>query len=337
MIPPNSSNLEKAIIEATEFKVQIKPMLLYEVKEAPASILKADIKIEEEPPYKFQIGMKDIPNDIDKLITLAKLSTPARSRLMRIYNHSYDIRYLILDQSEFGSLLSDNSGVKRNETVLSFGRSNPFEAIVPNPNLKCSTIRIHHNNTLSNDIFRLDTSYFGEKHTNNYNSINIRNHILHNTNHIQTQKNLGKPIHLAKALITLSDSWKLNDINACFPVNHKYETGTTLTLNKDMLSENLWSIGYKEILERFISNYIYNTSAKTNVKIKHYITRKHCFCKKVLPSLKQIQCRKHFKTTYYQGSLIWHQHRHLNRPWNDREVIISSEKAGKTNAKQIKN
>jgi len=76
------------------------------------------ITIIEEPPgehfFELQIGIKDVVNDffIDAVVELAKLSLPARSRLMRNFNDHYDIGRFILDESLFGSLLSDYSGTK---------------------------------------------------------------------------------------------------------------------------------------------------------------------------------------------------------------------------------
>ncbi len=91
-----------------------------------------DITIIEEPPgehfFELQIGIKDVPNDffVDAVVELAKLSLPARSRLMRIFNDYYNAQRFILDESLFGDLLSDYSGVKieKDGPVLSFGRVN---------------------------------------------------------------------------------------------------------------------------------------------------------------------------------------------------------------------
>lgn len=367
MIPPNSSEQEKALIEATEFKIEpvrgfkfkLVPWLIYEyglgeilawvpkgviqdgvrfqrIRGTAASLRMAlkwvnieDIKIEEEPPGKhfaeFQVGIDVVPNDffVDNVVALAKLSAPARSRLMRMYNDRYDIRRFILDESEFGSFLSDNSGVKTDGPVLSFGRFNPFKAVVPNPNLKCSTIRLHHNSTLSNDIFRLDVSYIGEVHTNNYNGIYIREHIWHNRDHLPIQV-FGKPLHFAKCLIVLSDSWALGDINACFAARLENEKGSAFILSRDILSEHVWEIEYQEILERFISSYSYNINLEVKINIQCYVAKEYWFSINTVYKLEQIHFKEHYKTTSYAGSLVWHQHRHLNRPWSDKEPIVSS-------------
>ncbi|MFP3020744.1 MAG: phage tail protein, partial [Wolbachia sp.] len=89
-----------------------------------------DITIIEEPPgkhfFELQVGIRDVPNDffVDAVVELAKLSLPARSRLMRIFNDYYNAQRFILDESLFGDLLSDYSGVKieKDGPVLSFGR-----------------------------------------------------------------------------------------------------------------------------------------------------------------------------------------------------------------------
>ena len=55
----------------------------------------------------------DVPNDffVDNVMAIERVSAPANSCLMRMYNNQYDIRRFILDNSKFGSLPSDSSGV----------------------------------------------------------------------------------------------------------------------------------------------------------------------------------------------------------------------------------
>ncbi len=146
-----------------------------------------DISIIEEPPgkhfFELQVGIKDVPNDffVDTVVELAKLSLPARSRLMRIFNNHYNIQRFILDESPFGSILSDYSGiqVEKDGPVLSFGRKNSFELKVSNPTFKFSTFRFHYEQALSNDLYRLDVAILGETdpHTKNYNGIYERDHL----------------------------------------------------------------------------------------------------------------------------------------------------------------
>ena len=94
-------------------------------------------EIENEPPgrhfYEYQLDPGKVPGDgdINRIINLARMSAPVRSRLSRIY-HDHNVRKLSLSQadtSEFGHLLSDHSGVPvdggrsgEDATKLSFGR-----------------------------------------------------------------------------------------------------------------------------------------------------------------------------------------------------------------------
>ena len=57
------------------------------------------------------------------------------------------------------------------------------------------------------------------------------------------------PLHFAKALIVLSDSWRLGDSNVCFPVRLEHEIGATFVISADTLSEHMWQIIFEEVLE----------------------------------------------------------------------------------------
>lgn len=324
------------------------------IRGTPASLRMAlkwvnieNIYIEEEPPGKhfaeFQVGIHDVPNDffVDNVVALARLSAPARSRLMRMYNDRYDIRRFMLDSSEFGSLLSDYSGVKLSPDgpVLSFGRFNPFEAKSEEVLLKFASARRHHNSTLSDDLYRLDVAFIGETepHTRNYNGIYIRDHIWQNADPLSPfTADFEPPLHFAKALIVLSDSWRLGDINACFPVRLEHEIGATFVLSTDALSEHVWQISFEEVLERFASNYTENLDAEIVPDVKPYFAKEHSdwFSETLLwpylsaDSLGELellpyQKRDHFDPSLYEGCLLWHEHRHLNRPWTNTEPIVN--------------
>jgi len=306
-----------------------------------------NIYIEEEPPGKhfaeFQVGIHDVPNDffVDNVVALAKLSAPARSRLMRMYNDRYDIRRFMLDQSEFGSLLSDYSGVKLSPDgpVLSFGRFNPFEAQSEEVLLKFATARRHHNSTLSDDLYRLDVAFIGETepHTRNYNGIYERAHIWQNPDPLSPfTQDFEPPLHFAKALIVLSDSWNLGDINACFPARLEHEVGTTFVLSADTLSEHVWKISFEEALERFESNYTNDVNVEIDPKVKPYFAKEYSdwlsekflwpyLSEDLLGTLELLpyQKRDHFEPSFYEGCLLWHDHRHLGRIWTNAEPIVN--------------
>lgn len=324
------------------------------IRGTPASLRMAlkwmnieNIYIEEEPPGKhfaeFQVGIHDVPNDffVDNVVALAKLSAPTRSRLMRMYNDRYDIRRFMLDQSDWGSLLSDYSGVRLTPDgpVLSFGRFNPFEAAAPTPQLQFSTARRHHNSSLSDDLYRLDVAFLGitDPHTRNYNGIYVRDHIGQNLDPLSPfTPDFEPPLHLAKALIVLSDSWRLGEINACFAVATQKEVGATFILSQDQLSNHVWYFLYREILERFYRAQENKIQAIINEEIHAVVEKEQHNTYKdspIWPTLSeetldpiQLNPSTHsetFITTMYPGVLTWHQHRHLGRPWTNSDPIVN--------------
>lgn len=84
----------------------------------------SDIDVYEEEPsrhfYEFQIGVKNRQFDFNAelLKNIIDLAKPVRSKLSRLYNDTFDVRYFKLDGSQFGDLLSDNSGVKLCDLTL---------------------------------------------------------------------------------------------------------------------------------------------------------------------------------------------------------------------------
>ncbi|MFP3016330.1 MAG: phage tail protein, partial [Wolbachia sp.] len=245
-----------------------------------------NITIIEEPPgkhfFELQIGIKDVPNDffVDAVVELAKLSLPARSRLMRIFNDHYNISRFILDESLFGSLLSDYSGrkIEKDGPVLSFGRKNAFELKILNPSFKFSTFRVHYEQAFSNDVYRLDVVVLGETepHTKDYKSIYERSHQWYNLQALYPlPQSLLPEIKFAKAQVILSDSWNLGEINACFPVSSIEERGNKFVLGSDKLSGQYWNLKHKPIVERFSIIHDYKVENYTDQKITRYGLAEH--------------------------------------------------------------
>ncbi|WP_264685910.1 phage tail protein [Wolbachia endosymbiont (group B) of Pyrgus malvae] len=294
-----------------------------------------DITIIEEPPgkhfFELQVGIKEVPNDffVDAVVELAKLSLPVRSRLMRIFNDYYNVQRFILDESLFGDLLSDYSGVKieKDGPVLSFGRVNFFRSSGPVIRIIENYLRDHYERALSNDIYRLDVAILGETepHTKNYNGIYERNHLWYNLKALYPlPQSLLPAIKFVKAQIVLSDSWKLGEINSCFPLCYQEEIGGTLFLGNDKLSDQLWNLEYKPILERFNISYEYEAKNLTDQKVaKANLTEYHVSCENDRSSGKEDsihELEKHI-LVFYPGILKWHEHRHLHRSWKNSQVI----------------
>ncbi|WP_264375434.1 phage tail protein [Wolbachia endosymbiont (group B) of Sphaerophoria taeniata] len=323
----------KAVVEGVKFQ---------RLRGTPASLKIAlkwanieDITIIEEPPgkhfFELQVGIKEVPNDffVDAVVELAKLSLPVRSRLMRIFNDYYNVQRFILDESLFGDLLSDYSGVKieKDGPVLSFGRKNSFELKILNPSFKFSTFRVHYEQAFSNDIYRLDVAILGETepHTKNYNGIYERNHVWYNFKALYPlPQSLLPEIKFAKAQIVLSDSWNLGEINACFPVGSVEEKGSKFLLGSSKLSEQLWNLKYKPILERFSVTHHYKVEDFTNQKVirfgvaEHYVHFENNLDLKQKDSIHELE--NHI-LVFYPGVLKWHEHRHLHRSWKNSQVI----------------
>ncbi|MFP3016240.1 MAG: phage tail protein [Wolbachia sp.] len=294
-----------------------------------------DITIIEEPPgkhfFELQIGIKDVPNDffVDAVVELAKLSLPARSRLMRIFNDHYNIDRFILDESFFGSLLSDYSGIKIEEDgpVLSFGRVNFFRFSGTSIKVIESYLRNHYEQALSNDIYRLDAAVLGETepHTKDYKGIYERSHQWYNLKALYPlTQSLLPSIKFAKAQIVLSDSWNLGEINACFPVGSIEEEGNKFVLESDKLSGQYWNLKHKPILERFGVTHFYQTKNFIDQKIVGYVIVEHNIRYENDLNSEQkdsIHELENYILAFYPGVLKWHEHRHLHRSWKNSQAI----------------
>ncbi|WP_341816295.1 phage tail protein [Wolbachia endosymbiont (group B) of Elophila nymphaeata] len=294
-----------------------------------------DITIIEEPPgkhfFELQVGIKEVPNDffVDAVVELAKLSLPARSRLMRIFNDHHNVDRFILDESLFGSLLSDYSGrkVEKDGPVLSFGRVNFFRSSGPVIRIIENYLRDHYERALSNDIYRLDVAILGETepHTRDYKGIYERDHLWYNLKALYPlPQSLLPSIKFAKAQIVLSDSWDLGDINTFFPVSSVEERGNKFVLGSDKLSGQHWSLKHKPILERFSVTHHYKIENYTDQKITKYGLAEHNIkYENDLDSDQKdsIHELENYILVFYPGVLKWHEHRHLHRSWKNSQVI----------------
>ncbi len=324
-------NKRRAIVEGVKFQ---------RLRGTPASLKIAlkwanieDITIIEEPPgkhfFELQVGIKEVPNDffVDAVVELAKLSLPARSRLMRIFNDYYNAQRFILDESLFGDLLSDYSGVKieKDGPVLSFGRVNFFRSSGPVIRIIENYLRDHYEQAFSNDIYRLDVAILGETepHTKNYNGIYERDHLCYNLKALYPlPQSLLPSIKFAKAQIVLSDSWDLGDINTCFPVSSVEERGKKFLLGSSKLSEQLWNLKYKPILERFSVTHHYKVEDFTDQKVIRFgIAEHNVHFESELEQKDSIHELENYILVFYPGVLKWHEHRHLHRSWKNSQVI----------------
>ena len=121
--------------------------------------------IEQSPPgrhfYEYKLNPTSIPGDqlLEKLIHVAQLSSPARSRLARVY-HGYDVRTLHLSTHKFGHILSDDSGIQFNNNDsnlvnVSFARGHQYQAELSDKRIGVSVQRITARHSSASFITRL--------------------------------------------------------------------------------------------------------------------------------------------------------------------------------------
>ena len=225
----------------------------------------ASATIEQEPPgvhfAEFQLDpgqVLDSDTAIAHLIAIARLSAPARSRLSRLY-HGYDLRRMVLDESRLGeSLLSDHSGVfwTDGQTKLSFGRVRKFAhpplAIELTPAREAVRVAV----ARLIDRYLLDFSALGDPgHTPNEEILHSHLFTLANAHGLPDPESLRPERRFARAMVVLSDSTPLGDINANLPRFVWREEGQAISLGGDRLSATPHRLVREEVLVRSISQY----------------------------------------------------------------------------------
>ncbi len=200
----------------------------------------ATATVEQETPgihfAEFQFDPGRVLDDdalIANLIAIARLSAPARSRLSRIH-HGWDLRRLVLDESRLGeALLSDHSGVfwRDGQTKLSFGRScqlatPPLDfGVVPvREAVRFAVARLM-------DRYLLSFSALGDPgHTPNEEILHSHLFTLANALGVPDPVGMVPERKFCRAMVVLSDSTTLGDINANLPRFVWQEVGQTITL-----------------------------------------------------------------------------------------------------------
>jgi len=223
--------------------------------------------LEQEPPgvhfASFQLDPGRVLDDdaeIARLIAIARLSAPARSRLSRIF-HGYDLRRMVLAHSRLGeALLSDHSGVfwqGDGKTKLSFGRTHRAAHPAPSAHLATAREAVRFATARLLDRVLLSFHSLGEPgHGRNPEIMHAHLRTLANALGVHGAQALLPERRFARAMVVLSDSTPLGDINANLPRFVWHETGHSLGLGQgDPLSATPHRLARLEVLERFFRDH----------------------------------------------------------------------------------
>lgn len=218
--------------------------------------------VEQEPPgvhfAEFQLDpgqVLDSDTAIANLIAIARLSAPARSRLSRLY-HGHDLRRVVLNESRLGeALLSDHSGVfwRDGQTKLSFGRCFAQNALASGQQIAPNREAVRFAVARLIDRYLLDFSALGDPgHTLNEEILHSHLFTLANALGVPDAQSLLPERRFARAMVVLSSSTPLGDLNANLPRFAWQEVGQAITLGgSDKLSATPHRLIRVEVLERF--------------------------------------------------------------------------------------
>jgi P2-related tail formation protein len=310
----------------------------FAVKIAAKWIGLEDIFIYEEEPsagggpsvhfYEFQIGVKDrqFDFDVELLKNVINLAKPVRSRLSRVYNDTYDVRYFKLDGSEFGSILSDNSGVKLHDLTLSFGRKSSFTTTHSNLANYFGATRNHSIASVTDMIFKLDFGILDEAEPDvNLIKIEYQKQRIYQTDRALCDSyfDIDKYVTFAKASIILSEDSVLEETNTCFNPLEVVESNATFMLGSNVLSEHIWSLKPKEILERFDNNIV----SYSDISDKKYYCANPLLFRDFVEEIQAeitvvpLNSKTSNITTLYETNQYWSEHRHSSAPWLQGTVV----------------
>ncbi|MBP2227545.1 hypothetical protein J2847_000825 [Azospirillum agricola] len=220
------------------------------------------VLVEEKGPgvhfAEFMVDTGLVPDSraVLDLIGLARLASPARSRLARIF-HGYDIRRFRLDSSglDGGGLLSDYSGVEGPEGVrLSFGRGTRGEAELGGIRIQSVPAPIHAAQTAYVTGFRLDRSALDGPRPRLWPRLqHLRLVTGANATGVPPPAGLRPVRRFTKAQIVLSDGPRLGTVNACTQPFRWVQEGPRFILSSGArLSGTPRRLVRLPILERFI-------------------------------------------------------------------------------------
>lgn len=289
-----------------------------------------NIQIEEEVPGKhfaeFQVGLEEIPNnlDIEKIIKIAEFAAPLRSRLSRMYNNLYDVRRFVLDESDWGSFLSDHSGNQLYEgsPKFSFGRVNNFSAAVIEPSYEYYAVRVNFAYARYVDgIYRLDWVTLDESEVGTINH-DMSRHVyryMFNTNFpCENIDNVFDTRTVARALPVLSEDAVLGDINTCFSGGYELSDEDRFELSFHYLSEHPVQRNVILVSDRqYRIHTTYVLSELDRPPERGYKTNRTFFMCNPDYTVETYGQKFRFTSATYEGNNIWNDQVYPDIPWNE--------------------
>ena len=294
-----------------------------------------NIKIEEEEPgehfAEFQIGLKEIPNDLDveKIIEVSQSAAPLRSRLARMYNDLYDVRRFILDQSDWGDLLSDYSGYRPYEGApkFSYGRVNNYELKIPASIFNFYAKRSHWSYVVNVDRPLLDWTILddGFVGVKNYDMSREAHRFFKNSDYIGDKlTQIFESRKQAKAGIVLSDGCTLDDINTVFSCGYEENEQETFMLSYSFLSQH--PVIRTQVLVAYREYRVWNGSYALNTftssAIRGYNARAtYGICRHNIATTRY-STQENFRFAQYKGNNSWLNQQHADIPWNEQNNFM---------------
>lgn len=325
----NIDDFRTRVIEGLKFhRLQGTP---YSLKQAFSWYGFQNVSIEEEVPgehfSEFQVGVQEIPNnlDVEKIIEVSQLAAPLRSRLSRMYNDLYDVRRFVLDESEWGDLLSDHSGNELYEgsPKFSFGRVNNFEATINPPVFKSYTLRMHYAFAENIDTYKLDWTILDETDMGTLNH-DMSRHVyrfMFNTNSVcENISDIFKSRKIARALPVLSEDAVLGDINTCFSCGYETVDVEPFILSQSYLSAQ--PVIRNQVLvacREFRSSSFFGTNEPNYNAIRGYKTNITCITYQHNYTIQSYGLKYRFSLASYQGNNSWLDQVYLDIPWNEQK------------------
>jgi hypothetical protein len=129
----------------------------------------------------------------------------------------------------------------------------------------------------------------------------------------------------AKSHLILSDSDLLGSENTAIGAFFIKETGQPIVFSDSALSDLLWRLTPTEILER-ATNFIATTATHIQpYETVSFLASSHFYLVNHTISATSLhQTILQTLTASYTGATFWHDHKHLDKPWNEEEPIVAS-------------